>query len=139
MKLKIRTYSLELIRLILAFLFILAAIEKLKNPFAFALTIDAYQIFPSFFINIATTLIPWFELFIGFGLLFNFKIKANLYLYFVLMIAFTILVVVAITKGLDIECGCFGESSSKVGFSKILENLLIILGNIILIKSYRDE
>ncbi len=139
MKLKIKTYSLELIRLILAFLFILAAIEKLKNPFAFALTIDAYQIFSSFFINIATTLIPWFELFIGFGLFFNFKVKANLYLYFVLMVAFTILVVVAIIKGLDIECGCFGENSSKVGLSKIFENLFIILGNIVLIKNYKSE
>ncbi len=67
-KFKIILY--DLIRYALAFLFILASIEKLKNPYAFALSIDAYQIFPDWITNISTFFIPWLELFIGFGLLF---------------------------------------------------------------------
>lgn len=131
-KFKIILY--DLIRYALAFLFILASIEKLKNPYAFALSIDAYQIFPDWITNISTFFIPWLELFIGFGLLFKFKLQANLYLYFVLMISFTILVLIAIIKGLDIECGCFGESSSKVGLIKLIENTFIIILILLLIR-----
>lgn len=133
MKTKIKTYFLELIRFVLAFLFILAAIEKLTNPFAFALSIDAYQIFPEWVTNISTFFIPWLELFIGFGLLFKFKLKANLYLYLFLMIAFTLLVLVALLKGLDIECGCYGESSTKIGLVKLFENILIVVFVLLLI------
>ncbi|MCX8057658.1 MAG: hypothetical protein N3F03_08630 [Ignavibacteria bacterium] len=136
MKLKLKTYSLEFIRLVLAFLFILASIEKLKNPFAFALSIDAYRIFPEFFVNMSVLIIPWLELFVGFGLLFNYKLRLNLFVYLFLMVTFTLLVVFAVIKGLDIECGCFGESSSKVGLKKIFENLLIILVNVILIRNF---
>jgi hypothetical protein len=50
------------------------------------------------------------------------------------MISFTILVFIAMIKGLDIDCGCFGESSTKVGVQKVAENMIIVLGNLILIR-----
>jgi putative oxidoreductase len=134
MKIEIKKYSLELIRLILAFLFILSALQKFKSLESFALNVDAYQIFSATLVNLITMIIPWFELFIGFGLLFKFKLRANLLLYLTLMISFTILVVIAMIKGLDIECGCFGESSTKVGLQKVAENMIIVLGNLILIR-----
>ena len=134
MKIEFKKYSLELIRLILAFLFILSALQKFKSLESFALNVDAYQIFSATLVNLITMIIPWFELFIGFGLLFKFKLRANLLLYLTLMISFTILVVIAMIKGLDIECGCFGESSTKVGLQKVAENMIIVLGNLILIR-----
>lgn len=132
MNLKLKSILLDLIRLALAFIFIISSIEKMKNPYAFALSVDAYQIFPNWIINLSVLLIPWFELFIAFGLIFRYKLKANLILYILLMLLFTLLVVVAIIKGLDIECGCYGESSSKVGLTKLLENILIMIGCFIL-------
>lgn len=128
MNLKVKEFLSDLIRLIIAFVFILSSIEKLKNPFAFALAIDAYGIFPDFLINFFTLIIPWLELFIGFGLIFKFKLKANLVLYFLMILGFTFLVLFAIIKGLNIECGCYGESSSKIGFTKLLENILLMTG-----------
>lgn len=139
MKSKIQKYFLEIIRFVLAFLFILAAVEKLKNPYAFALSIDAYQIFPEWITNISTFLIPWLEIFIGFGLLFKFKLKANLYLYLFLMVVFTLLVLIAMIKGLDIECGCYGESSTKIGLVKLFENILIIVFVLLIIKKQPQE
>jgi len=134
MKIEIKKYSLELIRLILAFLFILSALQKFKSLETFALSIDAYQIFPSFLVNLITIIIPWLELFIGTGLLFKYKLQSNLIFYLFMMISFTILVFIAMIKGLDIDCGCFGESSTKVGVQKVAENMIIVLGNLILIR-----
>ena len=134
MKIELKKYSLEILRLVLAFIFILSALEKFKSLESFALNVDAYQIFPAIVVNLIVVIIPWLELFVGFGLLFKFKLRANLLLYLILMICFTILVVIAMIKGLDIECGCFGESSTKVGLVKIIENMMIIFMNLILLK-----
>lgn len=134
MKIELKKYSLEILRLVLAFIFILSALEKFKSLESFALNVDAYQIFPAIVVNLIVGIIPWLELFIGFGLLFKFKLRANLLLYLILMISFTILVMIAMIKGLDIECGCFGESSTKVGLVKIIENMMIIFMNLILLK-----
>lgn len=128
MKTKLRVLILDLVRYALAFLFVLAAIEKIKDLYAFALVIDSYKIFPPIIVNVSTILIPWLELFIGFGLIFRFKLKANLLLYLLLMFTFTTLVSLALIKGLDIECGCYGENSSKIGLTKLFENILIIIG-----------
>ncbi len=135
----IKLILLDIIRLILAFIFILSSIEKLKDPYAFALSVDAYQIFPDWIINLSALLIPWFELFIGFGLIFKYKLKANLIFYIFLMFSFTILVIIAMIKGLDIECGCYGESSSKVGVTKLLENILIMIGGLVVYLFYFGE
>ena len=132
MKLNMKIILFEIIRLILAFIFVLSSIEKLKDPYAFALFVDAYQVFPDWIVNLSTLLIPWLELFIAFGLIFKFKLRANLILFGSLMIMFTLLVVIAMIKGLDIECGCYGESSSKVGLVKLVENFIIILSCLIL-------
>lgn len=48
------------------------------------------------------------------------------------MFVFTLGVFIALLKGLNIDCGCFGEGSEKVGLKKIGENVLIMIGAIIL-------
>lgn len=133
MKIEVKNILFEIIRIILAFLFILSALQKLRSLENFALSVDAYQIFAATLVNLITLIIPWLELFVGFGLLFRYKLKANLILYLIMMISFTILVFIAMVKGLDIECGCFGESSAKVGFIKLVENFIIIFLNLILL------
>ena len=41
-----------------------------------------------------------------------------------LMAVFTLAVLAALVRGLDIECGCFGTAdASQVGVVKVLENL----------------
>ncbi len=139
MKIEVKKFLFEIIRIFLAFLFILSSLEKFRSLENFALSVDAYQIFPSILVNLITLIIPWLELFVAFGLLFKYKLKANLILYLTLMISFTILVFIAMIKGLDIECGCFGESSTKVGTIKVVENFIIILLNLILLKFFKNS
>lgn len=138
MKIELKKYIFEFLRLILAFLFILSALEKFKSLENFALNVDAYQIFSTSLVNLITLIIPWLELFIGFGLLFKFKLKANLILYLFLMFSFTTMIFIAMIKGLDIECGCFGESSTKVGIYKLIENLIIVSLNLVLLKFFKN-
>ncbi|GEM_PF-632656 len=122
-----------IIRLFLAFLFIYAALTKIYLPVDFANAIDSYQIVPNWLINFFAIVIPWFELFIAFGILFKYKYKENLLLYSFLMMIFSTFIVIAMLKGLDIECGCFGENSTKVGLKKLIENIGIIILSLFLL------
>ena len=58
-------------RLILAFVFIYASIDKIIDPLSFSNTIDNYHISPYQLNNIAALIIPWLELIIGICLLIN--------------------------------------------------------------------
>jgi hypothetical protein len=52
-----------------------------------------------------------------------------------MLFVFTILIIVAMLRGLDISCGCFTQdpSADKIGYKKILENIGMILLGIYLI------
>ncbi len=125
--LSIKTLQL-LIRFFLGFVFIYASINKISSPSDFALSISNYQLFPDFLVNFIAVFIPWLELVCGFGLIFGFYLKENALVYLSMLVIFTLLIALSIIRGLDIECGCFGsDDSTKVGFLKIIENLVLIL------------
>jgi uncharacterized membrane protein YphA (DoxX/SURF4 family) len=95
------------IRMALGAIFILASIEKILRPAAFAETIHNYQILPDVLINIVAIVLPWIELTIGSllvaGLLLPGAIlSANLLLY-----VFLCTLVFNTIRGLDVHCGCF--------------------------------
>ncbi len=123
-------YFLLLSRIIIALVFIFAGIEKISNPESFAVSIENYRLFPIFSINIFALIVPWIEVFAGVLLLFNSYVKESSFLINSLLVFFIAIIIVAIIRGLDIECGCFGTmDAQKAGFSKIAENItLLILG-----------
>ncbi|MFA3781930.1 MauE/DoxX family redox-associated membrane protein [Melioribacteraceae bacterium 4301-Me] len=117
-----------IIRIFLSFLFIFSGIEKIKDPNAFAAAITNYHILPNFLINFFAISLPWIETFTGILLLFKFFEKENLCIIFSMLSVFTIAVVVALIRGINIDCGCFGTlNSEKVGVQKIVENILILV------------
>jgi uncharacterized membrane protein YphA (DoxX/SURF4 family) len=129
------------LRFFLGFIFIYAAIGKISESHEFAIAISNYQLFPDFSINFLAVFIPWLEIVCGFGLIFGVCIKENSFIYLSLITLFTLAVAISVFRGLDIECGCFGsEDFSKVGFAKIVENVvLIILALYIFISSLKDN
>ena len=115
-------------RVILSLVFIFAGIEKISDPESFAVAIINYRIFPIFTVNLIAIILPWLELIAGLLLLLGISIKENSAIILTLMSVFTLLIIAAVLRGLDIECGCFGTSDSReVGILKIFENLFLIL------------
>ncbi len=135
MKIFSNKYFLLLARFLIALIFIFSGIEKIATPDKFAEAITNYKIFPLFTVNIIAIVIPWLELTAGILLLFGIWIKENAAILEVLLFLFTLLVAVALLRGLNINCGCFGTRfAQKIGFIKIGENILLLFINYILFK-----
>ncbi len=121
-------YFLFAVRVFLGIIFVFSGIEKISNPQLFAESISNYRIFSEFIINLIAVILPWFELVAGLLLMFGLRTKENSLIILFLLIIFNVLILIAITRGLDIDCGCFGTvRAQKVGLQKILENLFLII------------
>jgi len=128
-------YLLLIIRLVLGFVFIYAAVTKISDPNGFSQAIYNYKLLPLFLVNILAIILPWVELSAGFLLVFGVSVKENSAIISGLLLIFILAVLISFFRGLDIECGCFGTvDGSKVGLQKILENVGLLILGIILIK-----
>ncbi len=121
-------YLLIVSRFVLGFIFIYAGIEKIADPDGFAVSITNYRILPVAIVNIFAISLPWLELFCGILLIFGVSVKENSFIFGSLMVIFTAMIFIAVLRGLDIDCGCFGTGDAqKVGLRKIIENLILIV------------
>ena len=128
-------YLLLLIRVVLGFVFIYAAVTKISDLNGFSQAIYNYKLLPLFLVNILAIILPWVELSAGLLLVFGVSVKENSAIISGLLVIFIIAVLISLFRGLDIECGCFGTiDGAKVGFQKILENIGLLILGFILIK-----
>ncbi|MEJ5286401.1 MAG: hypothetical protein CH6_2773 [Candidatus Kapaibacterium sp.] len=118
-------------RIVLGVVFIYAAIGKIDNPSNFFKEISNYQLFPAFLSQVVAIVLPWIELLIGVFLIFGLRIRANSFISLVLLVVFTLLVISAWARGLNINCGCFSHTVEYVGLKKVIDNLLMIVGSLI--------
>ena len=101
-------------RLVLAFVFIYASIDKIIDPLSFSDTIDNYHISPYQLNNIAALIIPWLELIIGICLLINVFLTGASFISIGLLVFFIIIISQALFRGINIDCGCFDLNSSNL-------------------------
>jgi len=121
-----------LVRLILSGVFIFFAIGKIADPWLFAKEINNYQIMPEFTISFMALVLPWLELFCGFLILAGIKVKSSAFICGGLLIIFIIAISIAMSKGLNINCGCSTQTYQEVGWSKIFEDIFLLIGFIYL-------
>ena len=130
---KWKVFASFVIRIILAFTFLLAAIPKIVDPAGFALDISHYDIFPKIFINIIAITVPWIEMLIAISILFYVFDKGGILLVNLMLLAFLMLLGQALIRGLDIDCGCFGHSGAREAVSKaFLRDLFFVSWSILL-------
>ncbi len=117
-------------RWVLGTVFIVAGMEKIMNPEAFASSVDAYQLLPVSMINIFAITVPWIEMICGLFLVGGIFIRSSALLTSLLLFVFIIAIFSAIARNLHIDCGCFGSShDTPVGWLKVLQDLgLFLLG-----------
>ena len=121
-------YTIAITRLYLALVFILSGLDKINDLNSFAQSIENYRLFPIYIVNIFAIIIPWIELVAGGLLLLGIFVKENSVIISTLLIVFTIAVISAVLRGLDIDCGCRGTmDGQKVGLLKIIENLALLI------------
>ncbi|HVO72851.1 MAG TPA: MauE/DoxX family redox-associated membrane protein [Ignavibacteriaceae bacterium] len=121
-------YLLFLVRFLVGFVFIYAAVEKINDPGSFAFSIHNYKLLPLFTINITAIILPWIELTAGMLLVMGISVKESSFIISISLIIFIAAVSISLLRGLNINCGCFGTAGgTKIGLWKILENLFLLL------------
>ena len=123
-----RSFFGLLARLILAGVFVIAALPKIKDPIAFAAAIEGYRILSGSWAMAAATALPWLELIIAIGLITPWLRRASAWTIAGLLALFIALHLSAWARGLNINCGCFGESTDSPDYLwLILRNLALLL------------
>lgn len=127
-------------RVVVGFVLIMASIPKVAEPIAFAKSIQAYQIVPTFLVNISAISIPWLELVIGIFLIFGLLLRGSSLLSAALFAAFSILIAVSLFRGLSIDCGCFGLDSAPLSWRRFFEDIgLLILSLLVYYNSKKYQ
>ena len=104
-----------------------AGLAKIGNLHGFAEQLHNFRMMPVPIENLIAMSLPWIELVAALALIFGVRARAGAILSALLLTAFTAAVFVAMARGLDIECGCFGTSdATRVGWVKIGQNLLML-------------
>lgn len=125
-----RARILQFFRVVLAIVFLCAAVPKIINPAGFAEAVYRYQLAPYSTVNFTAIFLPWLELVSGLCLLFSRRFRSAAALIILgLMIFFTVLVSVTLYRGIDISCGCFSVNpdAARIGWKKAAENVLLTL------------
>ena len=119
-------YLVLLGRLVVSAAFILAALPKIQDPTAFAVSVEGYRIVTANLAMWIALALPWLELATGFGILIPQIRRGSALVIALLLIAFIALHASAWARGLDINCGCFNAHESE----ETPDYLWLILRNI---------
>ena len=136
-------YLMLIGRLTLSAAFILAALPKIQDPAAFAISVEGYRVVTANLAMWIALMLPWLELVAGFGLLIPQIRRGSNLIIALLLVVFIALHASAWARGLDINCGCFNahESEKTPGYLwLILRNIGLLTACIfVLIRDWRHR
>lgn len=129
------------LRLVVAGVFVAAAIPKLMDPSSFAEDVANYRMLPDALVGPVAVALPIVELLIGAALITGVHAAGAAFLAGGLMIVFAIGMAQAMARGIDLECGCFGEATEMdVSGLTILRNVVLTIACApIVLARRRDE
>jgi putative oxidoreductase len=100
-------------RFYLGWVFIIACLHKIAQPGSFAMDIATYDILPLGLINIMALSLPWIELAVGIMIVLGLRTRAAALVIAGMMVMFTVAILMALAKGLDMSCGCFASQAAQ--------------------------
>lgn len=108
-----RRVLFHVVRLVLAAVFLWAAVAKLREPWLiFAASIDSMQILPEPAVLFVARVLPWAELALGVLLVFSIQMRYVASFATVLLAVFLSILLWSYARGLQVDCGCFGPGES---------------------------
>jgi putative oxidoreductase len=116
-------WLLCLFRLIVGGVFVWAGVLKIIDPLGFAQSIMNYQVFPRGLAFVVALVLPWVEVIAGGLLIVGLFRRSSALLICLMLIGFIGLVALALARGIDTSCGCFGSFSRRADLSLILTDL----------------
>lgn len=118
-----------LARLGLGGVLLYAGYLKAFSPDKSMMAVRAYELLPIWLANIFGIVLPWLEIGAGVLLIIGIAVRYVAIFGSTLMITFVIAISQAWTRGLSIDCGCFGDGGAiDPGQTKYLETILRDIG-----------
>ncbi len=119
--------------------FLYAGITKVLDPVEFGRSILRYQLVGQNLAWIAALWLPWLEILSALGLLWARWRPAATRVLLGLLVFFEGILLTALLRGLDINCGCLGTNASGSVSFAMVRNVGLILLLVLLIFSERSN
>ena len=134
-------WLLLLFRVIVGGVFIWAGALKIADPLGFAQSIKNYQVVPHTLAFLIAVVLPWVEVLSGAFLIIGVFKRSSALIISLLLAGFIALVALALARGIDTSCGCFGSLDRRADFSLILIDavLLVLAMNIFFARPFRQS
>ena len=120
-------------RVVLAGIFFYAGWGKVLDPTLFAIKIRNYDLLPDPWVALVAITLPWLEILCAICLVSRRWERGALMWVIGMLLVFLFGMASAIARGLNIDCGCFGDSLDRGSFALALVMdfvLLIIAGRL---------
>jgi putative oxidoreductase len=111
-------YAAWAFRVALGAIFIVASIDKIADPLSFAKSIANYHLVPESLINLMALVMANLEFVCGIFLILGILPRASLVWVNGLLIIFIIAIISALSRQLDIGCGCFDAGSQAQAMTR---------------------
>ncbi len=111
-------------------LFLWSGIAKIKDPISFAEAIRNYRLIGDPFAVALAHFLPWLEVFAGAAVMWERLRQGAAALLTGMLVVFTLGILSAWLRGLDITCGCFGGEEPVNYPVKVSQNLGLIAAGI---------
>lgn len=122
-------------RIILGIVFIVASLDKIVDPSAFAEIIKNYQILPEMMIGPVAFFLPWLEFVCGAMLVCGVFIDAAVAILVAMLLVFIAALSANLYRGIDVACGCFStdvSSASDMQMTIVRDVVLLVFAGLAL-------
>lgn len=107
--------------------FIIAGLLKIADPAKFADNVANYRLAHHELINLVAIILPWIEVVAGLFVVTGVWLRAAALVIASLTVVFLTVIVSALARGLNIECGCFGTVGGKhIGLVNLAIDLVFL-------------
>lgn len=127
----LRPWLGTVIRLVLGVVWIWAAAAKLSSPRPFVQAVRAYDVTPEWMSQAIGYGLPVLELCLGIVLILGVAVRIVAIASGVLFVVFLLAIIQAAIRGIEVQCGCFGDGGTTTGGTAytldILRDLALVL------------
>ena len=121
-----RSWAWLLMRAVLAVVFLYAGVVKLVDPASLATSIARFQMVPLFLVHPLALALPPFEVVCGLALLAGPWKRQATFGITALCAVFLVALISAAIRGLDVDCSCFGSTSSEPLWWLIVRDVVLL-------------
>jgi len=124
-----------ILRLVVGITFLYASLYKIREPRTFAQGVLDFHMLPGALVVPFAIILPWIEALVGVLLVIGLLRRGSAVLTLIMLVAFMVAITAAITRGIDISCGCFHATSegARVAWMTLGRDVLLVIATVPLI------